>query len=72
MCHDRGVDYIKAFHLPEKEEICLIEKDVNDLSYTQICKKHGFSPEVVKQSRRRAYAKISDGIEYMKEKSREK
>lgn len=49
----------------------MIEKDVNDLSYTQICKKHGFSPEVVKQSRRRAYAKISDGIEYMKEKSRE-
>lgn len=71
MCHDRAVDYIKAFHLPEKEEICLIEKDVNDLSYTQICKKHGFSPEVVKQSRRRAYAKIADGIEYMKEKRQE-
>lgn len=64
----RAEDYIRAFHLPGKETTCLIERDVNDLSYVQICEKHGFSPEVVKESRRKAYAKIADALEY--EKSR--
>lgn len=69
MSTDRAIDTIRAFRLPEKEEICLIEKEVFDLSYTQICDKHGFSPEVVKKARRRAFAKISDAIAYEKEKA---
>lgn len=64
----RAEDYIRAFRLPERETVCLIERDVNDLSYAQICDKYGFSPETVKEARRRAYGKISDAIEY--EKSR--
>lgn len=47
-----------------------MERDVNDLSYTQICEKYGFSPEVVKKSRRRAYSKISDAIEYARKEGR--
>ncbi len=70
MSPQRATDYIKAFRLPEREEICIIEKEVNDLSYTQICRKHGFSPEVVKTCRRRAFSKIADGIEYAKMESR--
>jgi len=64
MAPRRATDYIKAFHLPEREEICIIEREVNDLSYTQICEKHGFSPEFVKDSRRRAFSKIADDLEY--------
>lgn len=64
----RAEDYVKAFRLPEKEQTCILEKDVYDLSYVQICEKHGFSPEVVKEARRRGYAKIADGIRYMQEK----
>ncbi len=66
----RAEDYIQAFHLPEKETICLIERDVYDLSYTQICEKYGFSPEAVKESRRKAFRKIADAIAY--ERSRER
>ena len=71
MSLERLTDYMEAFGLSEKEQICIVEKDVRDLSYTQICDRHGFSPEVVKETRRRAYAKIADGIAYRKEKGRE-
>lgn len=70
MSPERAVDFIKAFGLPEKEETCIIEKEVNDLSYTQICEKYGLSPETVKESRRRAFKKITDAIEYRKQKDR--
>lgn len=70
MSPERAIDYIEAFGLPEKEKTCIIEKDVNDLSYVQICEKHRFSPEVVKEARRRAYAKIADGIAYRNERDR--
>lgn len=70
MSLERLTDYMNAFGLSEKEKICIIEKDVRDLSYPQICGKHGFTPEVVKEARRRGYAKISDGIAYREEKGR--
>lgn len=70
MSYDRAIDFIHAFHLPEKEQICIIEKEINDLSYPQICDKYGFSPEVVKMARRRGFAKIVDGIAYWEKKSR--
>lgn len=70
MSYQRAVDFIEAFHLPEKEQICIVEKEVNDLSYTQICDKYGFSPEAVKAERRKAFAKIVDGIAYREEKGR--
>lgn len=71
MCHERAVDYIMAFHLRPDEEAVLIECDVNGLSSIQAAKKLHLSPEALKERRRRAYAKIADGIEYEKEKSRE-
>lgn len=70
MSLERLKDYMNAFGLSEKEQICIVEKDVLDLSYVQICNDHGFTPEVVKEARRRGYAKISDGIAYRKEKGR--
>jgi len=47
-----------------------MEKEVHDLSYVQICRKYGFSPEMVKTTRKRAFAKMVDAIEYRKEKRR--
>lgn len=70
MSLERLTDYMNAFGLSEKEKICIVDKDVLDLSYVQICRDHGFTPEVVKEARRRAYAKIADGIAYRQEKSR--
>lgn len=70
MSLERLMDYMEAFGLSEKEQICVVEKDVRDLSYTQICQKHNLSPEAVKEARRRAYAKIADGIAYRKEQGR--
>lgn len=60
----------QGFHLTEREEICIMEKEVHDLSYVQICRKYGFSPEMVKTTRKRAFAKMVDAIEYRKEKRR--
>lgn len=71
MSPKRAIDYINAFGLPEKEKTCIVEKDVNDLSYTQIWDKYGYSHEVIKNARQRAYAKIADGIAYREEASRE-
>lgn len=68
MSEERATDYIRAFHLTEREEICIMEKEVHDLSYTQICRKYGFSPETVKNTRKKAFAKMADAIEYRKEK----
>lgn len=70
MSLERLTDYMTAFGLSEKEKTCIVEKDVLDLSYTQICQKHNFSPDTVKETRRRAYAKIADGIAYREEKGR--
>lgn len=70
MSLERLTDYMEAFGLSEKEQICIVEKDVLDLSCQQIADKHSFSPEVVKEARRRGYAKIVDGIAYRKEKGR--
>lgn len=69
MSTERAIDYIKAFRLPEREEICIIEKEVNDLSYVQICDKYGFSPEAVKNARYRAFVKILDAIAYRNERA---
>lgn len=71
MCHDRAMDYVKAFHLRTDEESVIIECDVNGLSVVQAVEKLHLSPEALKERRRRAYAKIADAIEYAKEKSRE-
>ena len=71
MSPERAIDYISAFKLPEKEKTCIIEKDVNDLSYQQICDKYGLSHGVIKNARQRAYAKMADAIAYRKETGRE-
>lgn len=71
MSLERLTDYMDAFGLSEKEKTCIVEKDVLDLSYPQICEKNNLTPEVVKEARRRGYAKISDGIAYRKEKGRD-
>lgn len=71
MCYDRAVDYVKAFHLRPDEEAVIIECDVNGLSTIQAAKKLHLSPEAIKERRRRAYAKIADGLQYAKEKSQD-
>lgn len=70
MSEERAYDCIKAFHLTQREEICILEKEVHDLSYTQICLKYGFSSETVRNTRRKAFAKMVDAIAYREEKRR--
>lgn len=70
MSLERLTDYMVAFGLSEKEQLCIVEKDVRDLSYVQISEKHSISTDEIKKARRRAYAKICDGIAYRKEKGR--
>lgn len=67
MSAERATDYIRAFRLTEREELCIMEKEVHDLSYAQICRKYGFSPELVRNTRRKAFAKMVDAIQYCKE-----
>ncbi len=66
----RAEECIRAFHLPEEEEIFLIECDVRGLSYAQAAYKYYTTPEVIKRRRQRAYSKIADEIKQIKEESR--
>ena len=59
----RAVAYIKSFGLPHDEEILLIALDVQNRTYSQLVK-DGYSPEVIKRRRRRAYQKIAGQLEH--------
>lgn len=61
MAPRRAIDYIQSFDLPELEEIILIECDVRRRSYASLCPA-GYSEKVIKDAKRRAYAKIADAI----------
>lgn len=63
----RATDFIKSFHLPEEEEKILIACDVQKKSYASQYL-NGYTERVIKDSKRRAYTKIADAIEYEKEK----
>lgn len=67
MAPKRAISYIKSFKLRPDEESVLIECDVNGLSYIQAARKLNFSPEEIKERKRRAYSKISDEIEHEKD-----
>lgn len=61
MAPRRAIDYIQSFELPELEERILIECDVRKRSYASLyC--DGYSEKVIKDAKRRAYAKIADAI----------
>lgn len=66
----RAMEYIQAFELPAEEELFLVECDVRGLSYVQAADKHATTPEVIKRRRQRAYSKIADEINHIKEESR--
>lgn len=70
MSSERAADYIRAFRLTEREEACIVEKEVNGLSYTEIGRKYGLSSEAIRDARRKAFSKIADAIAYRQEKSR--
>lgn len=61
MAPRRAIDYIQSFQLPEVEERVLIECDVRRRSYASLCPA-GYSEKVIKDAKRRAYAKIADAI----------
>lgn len=61
----RAEEYIRSFHLPEEEELFLLECDVRGKSYVQAAKDNNTTPEVIKRRRRRAYGKISDEINFI-------
>lgn len=61
MAPRRAIDYIQSFDLPELEEKVLIECDVRRRSYASLCSA-GYSEKVIKDAKRRAYAKIADAI----------
>lgn len=58
----RAETYIKSFHLPNEEELFLIECDVRDRSVVSVAMEYGFTPDTVKRKRRRAYAHIADEL----------
>lgn len=58
----RARAYILGFELPPYEAICLIECDVKGKSCVQVAEQLHVSPEFVKKTRRRAFAKIADEI----------
>lgn len=61
MAPRRAIDYIQSFELPELEERILIECDVRKRSYASLYR-DGYSEKVIKDTKRRAYAKIADAI----------
>lgn len=61
MAPKRAIEYIQAFELPELEEKILIECDVRKRSYASLCF-DGYSEKVIKDAKRRAYAKIADAL----------
>jgi len=62
MAPKRAIMYIQSFDLPVDEELYLIECDVRQKSYAQICMENHTSPEAVKRKRFKAYQKIADAI----------
>lgn len=64
MAPTRAVSYIRAFELPEDEEICLVECDVKRLSAVQVAMRMGMTPDTVKKKRQRAFAHIADAINH--------
>lgn len=61
MAPKRAIEYVRSFELPELEEKLLIECDVRKRSYASLyCA--GYSEKVIKDAKRRAYAKIEDAI----------
>lgn len=71
MSPNRAEETIRAFRLPEEEELFLLEIDVRGLSYIQAAERFHTSPESIKRRRQRAYSKIVDTIAYMKEERRD-
>lgn len=61
MAPHRAIDYIRSFGLPEQEETVLIECDVRRRTYASLYSA-GYSEKVIKDAKRRAYAKIADAI----------
>lgn len=68
MCRERAIDFIKAFHLFEDEELYIIEHDVNGKSIAQIAEEHNTSTDVIGKRRNSAFMKMADAMEYAKEK----
>lgn len=68
MSPNRATDYVGAFHLPTDEEAAILLHDVQGLSYIQISDICHVSADTIKTRRQKAFAKIADGLEYMKEK----
>lgn len=63
MSPKRAILFIREFDLPEDEERCLIECDVRGKSCIQVSDLLHISPEGVKRRKRKAYQKMTDGIE---------
>lgn len=64
MAPKRAEAYIRSFELPSDEEYCILQIDVRRQSYTQVSGQMNVSPEYIKKCRRRAYAKIADGVKH--------
>lgn len=62
MAPKRAIEYIKAFELRQDEEAAIIECDVKGKSYPQAQEALHMTPEVLKRTRKRAYAKIADEL----------
>lgn len=50
---------IRAYDLPPDEEACLLECDVQRRSYAQVCRALCLTPETLRRTRHRAYARIT-------------
>lgn len=64
MSPNRAIEYIHAFHLPEEEELFLIECDVRRKSQADAAEKYHTSTSVVNRRRQRAFSKMVDHIKH--------
>lgn len=62
MAPTRAIQYIKAFDLPEEEELYLIECDVRRRSQVKVAEDNITTVEVIKDRKASAYAHIADAI----------
>ena len=70
MSPKRAAAYIRSFELQPEEERYLLECDVKGKSYVEAAEDNHTTPEVIKRRRHRAYAKIADELNCIKEERR--
>ena len=63
MSPKRAIEYVKAFELPQDEELYIIERDIHKKSIVKIADENHTSTETVWRRRQSAYKKIAQDMD---------